>query len=315
MNRAIALVLLLATSLCFSGCEKKGGDEKGHRLVVVTTLFPLYDFARNVGGDRAQVTMLIPPGVEPHNFEPKPADAVRIAGADLLVYTSDRMEPWVKGIVEGVGAKSLSVVDASRGVTMQTSGDGDGDEHAGEHAGHQHGGADPHIWLDFANAQTMVATIAAEMARKDPAGTSYYQANARAYQEKLEKLDAQYREGLANCRTRVLLHGGHYAFGYLAKRYDLRYEAASAVNAEAEPTPAKIASLVEKMKKNGLRYVFSEELLSPRVSEIVARETGGSVLMLHGAHNIAKDDLNRGVTFLSLMEKNLQNLRTGLECK
>ncbi|MBJ6724024.1 metal ABC transporter solute-binding protein, Zn/Mn family [Geomesophilobacter sediminis] len=314
MKRSFFLCLLLAAVIACVSCSREVAPKKPGKLAVVTTLFPLYDFARNVGGERAQVNLLVPPGVEPHSFEPKPGDAVKVAGADLFVYTSDQMEPWAPGFVKGIGSGAVTVVDASQGVPMIKSSEEEGAEPEGE-GHHHHGGMDPHVWLDFANAQIMVDNIAAGMARQDPAGKEYYLANAKSYKEKLQDLDARYRQGLTGCAKRTLLHGGHYAFGYLARRYHLKYEAASAVNADAEPTPAKIAGLVQKMRAQGLHYVFTEELLSPRVSELIARETGAKVLLLHGAHNIGKDDFARGVTFLSLMEKNLQNLETGLECR
>src|SRR6185369_12679987 len=193
----------------------------------------------------------------------------------------------------------------------------DNDEHGHEEKGRHHhaGGMDPHIWLDFANAQVMVDNIASAMSVKDFKNRNYYMDNATALKVALGKLDAKYKSGLSNCAKRTFLQGGHFTFGYLANRYDLHYQSASALNAEAEPSPARLIALVKQLKANGLKYVFSEELLSPRVAEMIARESGASILPLHGAHNISKDDLNSGVTFIDLMKKNLANLRTGLECR
>jgi zinc transport system substrate-binding protein len=153
------------------------------------------------------------------------------------------------------------------------------------------------------------------MIARDPDGKAYYEERAAAYKNELLKLDEDYREGLAGCRKRLFLHGGHYAFGYLAKRYRLQYRSVSAVGADAEPTPAKMAELVNLMRKNGVKYVYSEELLSPQNAEILAKEAKATVLLLHGAHSISRDDLAGGVTFISLMRKNLENLRLGLECR
>jgi zinc transport system substrate-binding protein len=152
------------------------------------------------------------------------------------------------------------------------------------------------------------------MGARDPANKDFYAANAVAYKTELKRLDEQYRAGLSSCGKKTFLHGGHYTFGYLARRYGLQYESSAAVNADAEPTPAKLIALVKQVRAMGLKHVFSEELLSPRVSEMIAKETGTSVLLLHGAHNISRDDFDRGVTFVDLMNRNLANLRTGLEC-
>ncbi|HTP64797.1 MAG TPA: metal ABC transporter substrate-binding protein [Geobacteraceae bacterium] len=318
MKKSCLWVVMLIGLALICACQKKEAPAPSaqKKLTVVTTLFPLYDFARAVGGERADVTLLMPPGVEPHSFEPKPEDIVKVNRADLFVFTNAYMEPWAKSFVNSLPAgNATTVVDSSKGVNFIKAGPEEEDEgeHGGEH--HHHGGMDPHIWLDFANAQIMVDNIAAAMIARDPAGREYYTTRAAAYREELSKLDDAYRAGLAGCRKHLLLHGGHYAFGYLAKRYGLTYVSAAAVNADAEPTPARLAELVRLMRENGLKYVFSEELLAPRSAETIAKETGAQVLILHGAHNISRDDFAKGVTFVSLMKKNLENLRTGLECR
>jgi zinc transport system substrate-binding protein len=234
---------------------------------------------------------------------------IRIGSADLFVYTNDIMEPWAVRLLKGLsGAHRPEVVEASTGLTLAKATD------TGEEHGHG-GGLDPHVWLDFANAQKMVDTVAAGLARRDPAGRELYRANAEAYKRKLADLDERYRRGLAACRSRVFLHGGHYAFGYLARRYDLTYISAYALSADAEPTPGRMMELTRQVRGNGLKYIFYEELISPRAAETIARETGAQLLQLHGAHNISRDDLAKGATFLSLMELNLEHLRTGLQCR
>jgi len=235
--------------------------------------------------------------------------------ADIFVFTNEYMEPWAKSFLGGLPTRNITVVDTSRGVTLLKAGPEEGHEEAHGEDHRHHGGMDPHIWLDFANAQIMVDNILVEMVGKDPANRDYYNARAAAYKAELTKLDDEYRAGLAGCGKRVFLHGGHYAFGYLARRYGLQYQSASAVNADAEPTPGKLADLVKLMRANGLKYVYSEELLSTRSAETIARETGATVLLLHGAHNISRDDLANRVTFISLMRKNLENLRIGLQCR
>ena len=315
----IAVVLTIClTVMC--GCRKREplapAVSPPKKLVVVTTLFPLYDFCRAVGGDKVDVSLLLPPGVEAHAFSPKPDDAIRVGKADLFVFTNQFMEPWAVKFAMGLNSGTITLIDSSKGVTFLRAGPEEDDhDHGGEGHHHHAGGMDPHIWLDFVNARIMVDNIAAGMCAKDPANRAYYLANAAAYKAELKKLDDDYRAGLASCAKRTFLHGGHYAFGYLAKRYGLQYESASAVNADAEPSPATLIALVKQVRANGLKYVFSEELLSPRVSEMIARESGASVLLLHGAHNIGRADFEKGVTFISLMRGNLANLRTGLECR
>ncbi|WP_052269442.1 metal ABC transporter substrate-binding protein [Geobacter anodireducens] len=315
--RILALGAACALAIVLVGCSKRddGGTPPARAgMSVVTTLFPLYDFARNVAGDRADVTLLLPPGMEPHSFEPRPEDVVRVSRARVFVYTNRIMEPWAADILKGVGGGGPLVVDASRGARLLPA--AENHDHGGHRDGeHDEARMDPHLWLDFANAQRMVDNIAAGMAERDPANREAYLANAAAYKAKLADLDERYRRGLASCSSRVVVHGGHFAFGYLADRYGLRYEAAFAASADAEPTPAKLAALVKRIRAEGVRTIYTEELIDPRTAETIARETGAAILPLHGAHTVSRDDLARGVTFMSLMEKNLENLRKGLQCR
>jgi zinc transport system substrate-binding protein len=304
--------------LLLISCRRGESPSQGARkLNVVATLFPVYDFARIVGGDRVDVRLILPPGMEPHDFEPRPEEVMKLSKADLFIFTNRYMEPWAARILKGVDNRGLAVIDASAGVALIPA--ADEDEHEGHHetaeGHHHHEGMDPHIWLSIANAIRMVDTIREGLAQKDPAGSDYYRKNAEAYRLRLEELARNYREGLANCGNRTFLHGGHYAFGYLAKDYGLRYLSAYAISPNAEPTPGKLVTLVRQMKQYSLRYVFYEELLSPRVAETIARETGANLLKLHGIHNVTRQELNSGVSYLALMTENLKNLRTGMECK
>lgn len=314
MNRYLSIVLLLLVLVPgATACRKKEGRPgTAPKLQVVTTLYPLYDFARTVGGDRVEVRLLLPPGVEPHNFEPKPEDAARLARADLFVYTNPQMEPWAGALLKGKDNPRLEVVEAGAGAALIPAGTAQphgGDDH------HDDKQYDPHIWLDIANAQIMVANIRDGLTRTDPAGSAYYRENSAAYQQRLADLDLQFRQGLSACRQRIFLHGGHYAFGYLAQRYNLQYVSAYPLSPNAEPSPRKVMELVDLMRKNSLHAIFYEELLSPRMAETIAGEAGASLLKLHGIHNVSREDLTANASYLSLMEANLANLRKGLECR
>jgi zinc transport system substrate-binding protein len=312
--RKVLLVLIVGLFLgviltdCRKGPEREAAEKK---LQVVTTLFPLYDFAKNVAKERADVSLLLPPGVEAHSFEPKPGDLLRINGADLFIYTGKIMEPWAESILQGVDTKKLVVVDASQGIaTMEAAAQGEAE--ADHH--HDHGRVDPHIWLDLSKAQMMVDTIVKGFVRRDPGGKDFFIRNGEEFKAKLAGLDRQFRESLPSCRKRVFIHGGHFAFNYLAKRYNLTYISAYKGSPDAEPTPKRIIELEKQIKKYNVKYVFYEELITPRVAEVIARETGAQLLKLHGAHNVSREEMEKGVTFLSIMENNLINLKKGLEC-
>lgn len=313
MKHRITLLILVILCIVAAGCSKPT-ESRHDKLSVIATIFPLYDFARAVGGERATVSLLLPPGVEPHHFEPRPDDMVALHHADVFIYTNKWMEPWAESLLKGVDRSKLTVVDAGTGITfMKASAEEEG-EHEGEHD-HDHGGVDPHIWMDLQNAQAMVDTIAKAFAVRDPSGAAYYRKNAEAYKARLAALDQRYKTELADCRVRTILQGGHYAFGYLAKRYGLTYVSAYPLSADAEPGPRQLTELAKLIKEKHLHYVYYEELLSPRVAETLAKESGAELLQLNSAHTVSRDNLEKGVTFISIMEKNLDALKKGLECR
>jgi len=312
--RTALIFLFCIVLLAVASCQKKDDKQiETKKLTVVTTLFPLYDFAKNIGGQLADVSLLLPPGVESHGFEPKPEDIIRINKAGIFIYTGKYMEPWAEKILKGTDNKSL-VVDSSKGITLIKG----ACDHSHSH-GHSHDHAhemDPHIWLDFENAQKMVDNMLEGFIAADPANESIYRKNAENYQSILRELDNKFREGLASCKTRYFIHGGHYAFGYMAKRYGLNYISAyHGFSPDAEPSARRLAELIRKMKKHNTNYVFYEELISPRVAEVIAKETGANLLKFHAAHNITKEEMDRGITFIEIMEQNLVNLKTGLQCQ
>ncbi|HOP41393.1 MAG TPA: zinc ABC transporter substrate-binding protein [Geobacteraceae bacterium] len=312
---ALACLFLIVSVSCKNDAPQTVTPGKLH---VVVSLFPLYDFTREIGGDKVDVYLLLPPGMEAHSFEPKPSDIIRANKADLFIYTNRYMEPWAEEIISGLDTRKTLVVDSSSGAHFLRAGhtiDKGHEENGHFHEKRNGAGMDPHIWLDFANARIMADNILAGLITKDPSHRAYYRENAERFKARLEKLDNEYRTGLSRCTKRTFLHGGHFAFGYLAHRYSLNYESAYAVSANAEPSPAKIARLIQQLRDKGLHYIYTEELVEPRISRTIARETGATILKLHGAHNISRDDLAAGATFVSLMEKNLKNLMIGLQCR
>lgn len=309
---ALALVATIGYAL-FGGSDQPDAEDGQKRISVVTTLFPLYDFTKAIGGERVEVSLLLPPGVESHAFEPKPSDIVRIDQADVFAYIGQAMEPWAVDIAASAAGKGVRIVDASVGIGMMA--EEDHDEHEEEQKGEDgHSGMDPHIWLDFDNAAKIVDGLAAALSEKDPAHAEEYRTNAEVYRGKLAALDARYRSALASCQTRTIVYGGHYAFGYLAHRYGLSYEAAQGFSPDAEPTAKDLALLVEQVKGENMKTVFYEELASPKIAETIASETGAKLLLLNAAHNIAKEDYTGGISFLSIMEENLTHLSEGLGC-
>jgi zinc transport system substrate-binding protein len=304
----IILILALgALVFIFTTRNSKPEEKAGSPTIkVVTTLFPLYDFAKNIGKTRVEVSLLLPPGVEAHSFEPKPSDLVRINEADVFIYTGKFMEPWAEDIVKSVSNKNLIIVDASQGTKMIPGVFHDADEPSGS--------LDPHIWLDFDNAKIMVGNILYALETKDPANIDSYKHNSDDYLKKLTDLDSGFRTALAPCKGKEIVYGGHYAFGYLAHRYALKYLAAQGFSPDAEPTAKDLSMLVEQIRKDNIKYVFFEELTSPKIAETIANETNTKLLLLNAAHNVTNDQFVQGTSFLDIMKTNLDNLKVGLGC-
>ncbi len=299
------LCLALGGLVLLAGCKSR---EESGRPRIVCSLFPLYEFAVAVGGDRAKVNLLLPPGVEPHAWEPKARDLLAIAKADLFLCVSESLEPWVSDIVHGAGRQGLEVMAAAEGH------EGDVGEASHRHGVEEEEAQDPHIWLDLAYNQGILERIAEALASIDPEGGEQYRRNARVYNEKLQALDRQYKQGLATCRHRALILGGHSAFSHLARRYGLEEIPLYGISADSEPTPRRLAEVVEIARGLGAKYIFFETLISPKLAEVLAGEVGAGTLLLNPGANMTKEQFDRGVTFLSIMEENLRSLRKGLEC-
>ncbi len=275
------------------------------KLQVVTTLFPLYDFSKNIGQDKVDVILLLPPGVEPHSFDPKPGDIIFINNADIFIYTGKFMEPWAEDILKSVANKNLLVVDASSGINLISLAPEDQNKNTAS--------IDPHIWLDFDNDKTIIDLITAAFVKKDPKNKLFYEKNAEEYKSKLTELDREYMSTLSYCKSKKIIYAGHYAFGYLVKRYDLEYIAVQGLSPDAEPTANDLINIINQIKENNIKYIFYEELSSPKIAEMLSKETGTKLLFLNPGANISKEQLESGVTFISIMKNNLENLKIGLE--
>jgi len=283
------------------------------RLQVITTLFPLQEFARAVGGDKVQANLLLPPGAEPHTWEPKPSDFAKIAKADIFIGIGPMMEPWAAKVLKAVNNPKLQVMEAGRGLPLLQAKEHEPDpKHAG--AKPHEGSLDPHLWLDFSLDAKIVDSIAGVFSAKDSTHASFYREGAERYKEKLAALDQAYQETLSKCRQRQLIIGGHSAFAYLAKRYHLEQVALYGLSPNAEPTPKKLAAVIESARQHRVKYIFFEVLVNPKLAQVLAKEAGIGTLVLQTGHNLTKEQLRENTGFLDLMKFNLESLSRGLEC-
>jgi zinc transport system substrate-binding protein len=280
---------------------------------VVASVFPLFDFAREVAGPAADVRLLLPPGVDPHSWEPKPSDIVDLSQADIFVYTSERMELWADSIGRAVKGRGVALVQV-----MDSLGFNNNDErHVSVDVvdGGQDHGEDPHFWLDLTLSARTVKMFGNLLADRDPENKGQYIANALDYAHRLGQLDEAFLNGLKECGSRRLVTGGHAAFGHLTRRYDLEQVSVYGLSPDAEPTPRHLARIVNVVKEKNVQTVFSEELMNPRMAEVLSQETGAKVMSLNPGANLTADQWRDGITFIDIMKGNLDTLREGLDCE
>ena len=297
-------LLILAAVLSLTACSPK--ERAGGKIEITATLFPQYDFARQIGGDKADVTLLLPAGQEAHLYDPSPQDMSKIASSDIFIYTGEMMEGWAADIASSVGG-GVKIVDASSGASFI---EDSGDDHDHEHS--QSGASDPHIWLDFDNAKIMCDNIYSALVEVSPENESYFKENLDSLKAELDTLDSDFAS-LASSSDKTIVFGGRFALGYLTHRYNIKYVSAYAsCGAEAEPSVRDIQTLTDFVKDNNIKAVYCEEFSDPKVARIIA-DGRAEVLVLHSAHNTSLSERESGATFVSIMRQNLENLRKGLE--
>ncbi len=275
---------------------------------VIATVFPLYDMAKGVAGDRAEVTLLLPPGANPHSWEPRPSDMINLQKADLIIMVGAGLEPWAHEIIEKKDKDHPRILKVSDGAPLVIL---HGHDHEEENHGH---GVDPHIWLDFSWDMTIVNRICQTLIELDPEGREVYQRGAQAYKESLDQLIDAYKKGLANCKTRSLVVGGHGAFNYLARAFGLKQVSLYGISPDAQPTPRRMAEVIEIVRREGVKAIFFEETVSDKLARVLARETGARVLTLTPGASLTREQIQAGASFLDLMYENLRHLIEGLGC-
>ncbi|HEX7254695.1 MAG TPA: metal ABC transporter substrate-binding protein [Gaiellaceae bacterium] len=302
MARTVLVLICLAVAA--AGCGGGNGAEGEERTDVVAAFYPLAWAAERIGGDGVRVRNLTRPGTEPHDLELSPRDVEEIRSADVVLYLGAGFQPAVEDAVDGADGEAVDLLAGQKlfaGEPHEDEDEGGHDDDGEQHEDEQ----DPHVWLDPTRMSAIVDEIAAAVGAR---------AGADELKQELAALDADFRDGLADCRRRELVTS-HAAFGYLARRYGLEQIAITGVSPEAEPTPRDLEEVVEHVRETKATTIFFETLISPRLAETVARETGAETAVLDPLEGIAQDDLDRGADYLSVMRENLASLRRGLGCR
>ncbi len=284
------LVLAILISGVWLAARTDGGEDNG-KLQVSASFYPLYDFARQVGGDKVAVVNVTPSGVEPHDYEPSAKDLAHLLHTDVFIYNG-LMERWTSGFLQDYKGK---VVKASDGIDLLP-------------------GNDPHFWLDPVLAGKTVAHIQQTLSEADPANSNYYARRAADYTQKLQKLGQEYSDTLTACATRDVVVS-HDAFSYVAARYKFNILSIAGMSPEAEPSPARLAELTRLVKEKQIKYVLFETLVSPRLADTIARETGAGTLVLDPLEGLNNESQKQGKDYLAVQRKNLDTLKRAMACQ
>jgi zinc transport system substrate-binding protein len=285
----LVLICLLALPAACGGEKGSSGGSEG--TSVVAAFYPLAWAAERVGDDEVDVWNVTRPGAEPHDVELTPRDVERIRSADVVVYLGAGFQPGIEEAVAGAEGTTIDVLD---GLELTPA------------APNEEGLArDPHVWLDPIRYSVVVEAIAESLGRRE---------QGRAVADELLELDRQFESGLADCDRRELVTT-HAAFGYLADRYDLDQISISGLSPEVEPAPRDLEEIVDRVRAAGATTIFFETLVSPRLAETVARETGATTAVLDPLEGLSQEDLDRGADYLSVMRDNLAALQRGLGCR
>ena len=318
---ALLLALTLAAGLC--GCAERQKAEDG-RLQVVCSVFPYYDFARQIGGDDVDVTLLVAAGKETHSFEPTPLDVITLSQADVFLYNGGESEAWVDDILSAAGeniAVTLPLMPQVSALAEEWAEGMEGahdkhDDH--DHEEHDHDSDDieydEHVWTSPVLAKALCRAICDALCQADPAHQEDYQARLTDYLAQLDGLDAAFREVVAEGHRRLLVFGDRFPLLYFCKEYGLDYRAAfHGCASDTEPSLATLKYLIDKVEDEGIPVVYTIELSSQKVADAIAETTGAKVLTFHSCQTVSRAEFDGGATYLSLMEQNVEALREGLQ--
>ena len=295
--KRIIICILCVVLLC--GCAGTGDIKQSEKLTVVTTIFPLYDFARAIGGENISVKMLIKPGAEVHSYDPLPSDMRAVYDSDLFLYIGGESDKWVNNLIDGTKANSLALIDTI--------------EHNHQHTHHGHNHADEHIWTSPDNAVLMLKEICESMIKIDGKNADIYTKNCDEYIKEINLASKETSNTVSQYKNPFILVADRFPFSFFAKQYSIEYEAAFDGCAVSTDISLKTMSrLTETIKQNKIKTVFCTELSNKNIANALKEELGVQIIELHSAHNVTLDDFVNGITYADIMRRNNSALKRGL---
>jgi len=300
-----------------SASNANGNQSQDKKLSVYTSFYPMYDFASKIGGDKIDAVNMVPAGTEPHEWEPTAADIAGLEEASVFIYNGAGMEHWVEDVLESIQNDSLIAVEASKGLTLLKGHHDDEEEHSEEeeHSDedeHSHGEFDPHVWLDPMNAKAEMESIKNSFIQADPDNKDYYEANYTKYAAEFDALDKEFRDAITSLPNKDIIVA-HQAFGYLCSAYGLNQVPVEGLAPDSEPDPARVAEIIEFAKEHDVKVIFFEELVSPKVAEVIASTIGAKTDVLSPVEALSDEQMENGDDYFTVMRHNLEALKAALK--
>lgn len=309
MRRFLAFFIIIALALGLCACGRGSIDNGGAGLEIVTTVFPAYDFACRIAGDKARVTLLVPPGAETHSFEPSPRDIITLQSCDLLICNGGESEQWLETLLEGQDKEIpvLKMLDCVSTVTeeikngMQVRHAEEGDE------------PDEHEWTSPVNALLICRRICARLCAIDPENCEYYVNQLDKYSAELELLDGEFRAIAQSAEYKTLIFADRFPVRYFTEEYGFDYYAAFPGCADnTEPSARTVAFLIDRVRDENIPAVFYVEFSNQKMADVVCEDTGCIKLLFHSCHNVTAEELKQGISYLEIMWGNAKRLREAL---
>ena len=305
-RKLLAVITAAATFLSLCACSSESGysNSDSGKLKIISTVFPPYDLARQIAGDNAEISILLPPGSEIHNYEPSAKDMIAIRNCDIFLYIGGENEQWAEKLINSNDTENVTAVKLIDYVPALLE---DEDEHEHDHE------TDEHIWTSPKNAQLMLSAVYDAICKVDPSDKQTYTKNKDAYAKQLSDLDNAYRSAVDNAKNKTIVLADKFPFRYLAHEYGLEFSAAfAACSDESEPGVSTMIKLTKTIKENNIPAVYYLEFSSTKIADTLCDETGATKLMLHSCHNVSKQDIENNVSYVDLMKQNLENLKLTL---
>ncbi|MDO5148789.1 MAG: metal ABC transporter substrate-binding protein [Oscillospiraceae bacterium] len=310
-KKVISLVMCTALAAGLVSCSADSRNTDSDKISVVTTIFPQYDFVRQIAGENVQLTMLLKPGSESHTYEPTPQDIVKINECDLFIYNGGEGDAWVDSILESAdnSVNTLAMMDCVETVEEEIV---EGMEAEEEESGEPE--LDEHVWTSPENAVKIVECIADRLCEADAENAGKYRENTKKYVEELNNLDSRFKEIVSESSTNTMLFGDRFPFRYFADTYKINYYAAfPGCSSESEPSASTIAFLIDKVNDEKIPAVFTIEFSNKKIAETISESTGAEILEFHSCHNITSEDMKNGETYISIMNRNADNLQKAFQ--